>query len=433
MTEKSTPSALPSQSAWIDKLDWKKISIAVSLLWLVAQIVLIAVFWDVNQRSDQGSYIRTATDFYSRGAWYPDSTSIYDSYIWAPGLINWFILQLKIFGTLKLNYFFNLLMNIGILYNVWFLSRRFFSLRTAYIAVTLFCLLYSNVMVVLPAGTEVPFLFLSLTAFSLCTSGRAGMLLVAGCLLAVGNWIRPLVIVYIPAMLLMMYLHKRKVQHYIALLVPVVALNLLFGFMAKQQCGYFVFQSTTSGVNLVMTANDKAYGGVATSLRSDTTNICYIKDADSLTFAQKDSIWKTRAIDWITERPVRFAGLYVLKLGGLYIEDSWPERPIIGGDGFVDKMAHGKVDKTSMIKRAFNMLSKSLVYYVVCILFLVALVRQRKDICTEKGIVLVVLLLGTLSTCLFSVSPRYHYPFLFAVIIWAAYGVDCFKKGGKQQ
>lgn len=402
------------------------------MLWIIAQIVLIIVFWDVNQRSDQGSYIRTATDFYNRGAWYPDSTSIYDSYIWAPGLINWFILQLKIFGTLKLNYVFNLLMNIGILYNVWYLSDKFFSRRTAYIAVSLFCLLYSNVMAVLPAGTEVPFLFLSLTAFSLCASGKIRQMLLAGCLLAVGNWIRPLAIVYIPAILLMMYLHKRKAAHYVVLLVPVVGLSLTFGLMAKKQCGYFVFQSTTSGVNLIMTANDKAYGGVATSLRSDTTNICYIKDAGSLTFAQKDSIWKARAIDWIKEHPARFAGLYVLKLGGLYIEDSWPERPIIGGDGFVDKMAHGKADKTSMIRRTLNMLSKSVVYYVVCLLFLVTLIRQRKDIWTEKGIILVVLLLGTLSTCLFSVSPRYHYPFLFAVIIWAAYGFDNLIKGGKQ-
>ena len=34
------------------------------------------------------------------------------------------------------------------------------------------------------------------------------------------------------------------------------------------------------------------------------------------------------------------------------------------------------------------------------------------------------LLLGTLSTCIFSVSPRYHYPFFFAAIIWAAYWLD---------
>ena len=111
--------------------------------------------------------MKMATECFEKGVWYPDVDSIYTSYIWAPGLINFFILQLKLFGTLKANFFLNLLMNVGILWNVWYLSNRFFSRRTAYIAVTLFCLMYSNVMVVLPAGTEVPFLFLSISALSL--------------------------------------------------------------------------------------------------------------------------------------------------------------------------------------------------------------------------------------------------------------------------
>lgn len=149
---------------------WKRVAIVAAALWLLLQIVLIVVFWDVAQRSDQGLYMKMATECFEKGVWYPDVDSIYTSYIWAPGLINFFILQLKLFGTLKANFFLNLLMNVGILWNVWYLSNRFFSRRTAYIAVTLFCLMYSNVMVVLPAGTEVPFLFLSISALSLSLS-----------------------------------------------------------------------------------------------------------------------------------------------------------------------------------------------------------------------------------------------------------------------
>lgn len=326
-------------------------------------------------------------------------------------------------------------MNIGILYNVWFLADKFFSHRTSYITVTLFCLLYSNIMSVLPAGTEIPFLFLSLTAFSLCASGRFVHFVVAGILLSLANWIRPLVIVFVPAILLMMYSYRCKVVHYVALFLPAVTFCLLFGLMAKQQCGYFVFQSTTSGVNLVMTANDKAYGGVATSLMSDTTNICYIEDSEKLTFAQKDSIWKSRALGWIKEHPAKFAGLYILKLGGLYVEDSWAERPIIGGDGFVDKMAHGNAGKAAMVKRVVNMAGKSLTYYAICMMFLISLIKYWRDIMSRKGIVLLVLFFGTLVTCLFAVSPRYHYPFMFCIVIWASYGIDRMlakKEGGRK-
>ena len=42
-----------------------------------------------------------------------------------------------------------------------------------------------------------------------------------------------------------------------------------------------------------MTANDRAYGGVASTLLNDTTNICYIKDADKLERVKEKWIkWK---------------------------------------------------------------------------------------------------------------------------------------------
>ena len=173
-----------------------------------------------------------------------------------------------------------------------------------------------------------------------------------------------------------------------------------------------------------MTANDKAYGGVATSLMGDTTNTCYIRNAQAYTFAQKDSIWRQRAIKWIKENPGQFGKLYLMKLGGLYIEDSWPDRPILGGDGFIDKAAHNKVSKSSFISRIFSMGLKSLVYYVILFFFVYAIAKHIKELLSWKGFLLLILLLGTLSTCIFSVSPRYHYPFLFVIIIWAAYGIE---------
>ena len=406
---------------------WKRVAVAAASLWLLLQIVLIVVFWDVAQRSDQGLYMKMATECFEKGVWYPDVDSIYTSYIWAPGLINFFILQLKLFGTLKANFFLNLLMNVGILWNVWYLSNRFFSRRTAYIAVTLFCLMYSNVMVVLPAGTEVPFLFLSISALSLSLSPakpRLHWIALAGVLLAFANWVRPLIIIFVPVILLYFWRNKSHWSCYAALLAPIVLLSIGFGLLAQRQMGYFVYQSTTSGINLIMTANDKAYGGVASSRCNDSTSTCYIKDVERYTFAERDSIRKTRAIEWIKSHPGRFATLYVMKLAGLYVEDSWPERPIIGGDGFVDKAAHGGADKASIVKRIWNMFYKSVVYYAVLLMFVIAVIKRRKDILTDKGYLLLLLLLGTLSTCIFSVSPRYHYPFFFAAIIWAAYWLD---------
>lgn len=402
----------------------KKATGVTVLLWILSQIAIIIYFWAAPQGSDQGAYIKTAFLCFEQDEWYPMQQHIYSYYIWAQGLINFLILQLHLFDTVNLNPIFNMFMNIGILYEVYYLSERFFSKRTAYIAVVAYCLLYSNVMVVLPAGTEVPFLFLTLTAFCLCLSGNIKALFLAGVLFALANWIRPLVVLFLPAVLIYLFYKKSQWSKYIALILPLVLITYSIGSVTEKKIGYFVFQSTTSGVNLIMTANDKAYGGVATSLASDTTSTVHIKDIENYTFVQRDSIWKARSLEWIKENPLQYTKLFGLKLGGLFIEDSWADRPILGGSGFIDQAAHGKKSRANFIKKIAGMAAKSLIYYVIGFLFLYSLYTNRRDVVSLKGLILLILLLGVGATCLFSVSPRYHYPFLFVIVIWAAYGVD---------
>ena len=201
--------ARPSNLKWLDRIEWGKLAKITVGLWILIQVVLIIVFWNVDQRSDQGLYLDMANDYFSRGSWYPDIKELYSTYIWAPGSINMFIADLLLFGSLKDNYFINLILNICIFGNVLFLAKRFFSKRTAYIAVIMFCFTYSNIMVVLPAGTEIPFLALAITAFSLCLSNKSiRNLIIAGILLALANWIRPLVITFISVISLYMFLTK---------------------------------------------------------------------------------------------------------------------------------------------------------------------------------------------------------------------------------
>ncbi len=404
----------------------RKTTLAVVVLWVIAQIVVIIYFWGAPQGSDQGAYIRMAQSCYEKGEWYPMLQDVYTSYIWAPGFINFLILQLRVFGTVNANPIINVLMNVGIVYLVCYLGKHLFSKRTAYIAVIFYCMLYSNLMIVVPAGTEVPFLFLSLMAFCLCLSQRTMWLIMASVLFALANWVRPLVVIFLPVVLVFLFAKRSSWKHYVALLLPMFITVFIIGHLTERKIGYFVYQSTTSGVNLIMTANDKAYGGVSTSLAKDTTNACYIKDVEQYTFAQRDSIRKKRSIEWIKEHPFKYIKLYTMKIGGLYIEDSWSDRPILGGDGFIDKAAHGQKSKSEFVNRVIGMGAKSVVYYILYILFLYSLVTNRKSILTEKGILLLILLLGTGLTCIFAVSPRYHYPFLFAIIIWAAYGVDTY-------
>jgi hypothetical protein len=402
---------------------------AVFAVWIVGQIVLIVYFWGKPQGSDQGEYMKLAKRCFEVGEWYPSGKDLYTSFIWAPGFVNYLILQLHLFGTLNANLFSNLFMNIAIVAEIYYLGKRFFSKKTATLAVIIWCFLYSNMMIVVPAGTEIPFLFLSLTAFCLCLHPQILFLSMAGLLFALANWMRPLAIIFLAGAAIYMLWKKYAPVHYLSLLLPLLLLVFLVGKMTERQIGHFVYQSTTSGFNLIMTANDKAYGGVATSLTKDSTSAVFIAGEEELTCFQRDSIWTARAVRWIKAHPARFGMLFVKKLAGLYVEDSWSERPILGGDGFVDSyVVAGKVEKSAFIARVVQMGLKSLTYYFALVAFCYAAVTsfRRKTWLSEKGILLFILLAGTLAICLFSVTPRYHYPYLFVVTLFAAAGVETF-------
>lgn len=410
----------------------KKLAYTLILLCFLIQIFLIVSFGDYKQLSDYGEYITLAQDCIARGNWYPDSANMHDSYIFAPGLINYFILQMKLFGTMSVNLWLNLMLNLGIIYFVYSIANKLFNKTTAYISVIAYSLLYSTWWIVIPAGTEVPFLFLSLLGlWTVVKQKSIGCIFLAGIAFGLANWIRPLVVIFLITALVMMYMNKAKKSRYVSLIVGFVMILSLIGAASYKSANRVILQSSTSGVNLAYTSNDKAYGGVASSLLSDTTNLCYIKNANSYTYAQKDSIWKARSIEWIKDHPVKFAGLYAIKIPGLFAEDTWPDRAVLPGAGFIDKFAHGQISLPEFIGRVLLLVSKSIVFYIICIVFLIGLWTKRKEILSSKGVILIPVILGIAITCIFSVSPRYHYPFLFAMVIWAAYAFDCYlrKKG----
>ena len=401
-------------------------------LWIVAasvalQVVLISVFWGAPMESDAKFYVDYAMQCHMAGEWYPMRCHLNDFFLVTPGLVNFYILQLNILGTLNFNMLFNLLMACGITYLIFKIAKHHFGAAVGYITIALWSLLYSNWMIVLPAMTELPFLLLCLAAYYAALAKRRWVtFLLCGVLLAVANWIRPLVVIFLPTMLAVMYFRRLRAACYVALFAAMAAGILIIAQATRAKIGVAAFQSSTMGINLIMSANDKAYGGVAAQLFYDPSSICYIENRDGYTFAQKDSIWTRRAVEWILDNPGKYAKLYPLKVGGVFFEDSWPDRPVMFGKSSAGIASIGMsegVFSGNFIKRFYKRIAKSAVYYIVMILALCGLVSSRRSIARNwrsEGSLLLILIIGVAVTCLFSVCPRYHYPFLFVLVAYAA-------------
>jgi hypothetical protein len=384
-----------------------KIAVGIAILWVVAQIVLIVCFWGHPQLNDMGAYISMARRCFANGEWYPMAQDIYSGYIWTPGFINYLILQLRILGTVDFNAVLNLFLNIAILFEVYYLGQKFFSKRVGFFSVIIFCLLYSNLLIVLSANTEVPFMFLCLSALCLIFSGKWKYIILAAVLFALANWIRPLVIIFLFASVVYFVITKAKFYNYITLIIPYIVVLFIIGTATEKKIGYFVYQSTTAGFNLVLSLGDST-NNFTVDLGSIKER--YIENENLLTFVERDSIWKSRSFTWIKENPIKFITFSCRRIQGLYSHDTWPRWA-----PWVDE------PKRQIFKNALL----SIPYYLAFLFFFYCIWVNRREIFTVKSVFLIILVVGTFITCCMTHgNQRFHYPFMFTVILYAAYGID---------
>jgi hypothetical protein len=163
-----------------------------------------------------------------------------------------------------------------------------------------------------------------------------------------------------------------------------------------------------------MTAHNNADGYVNHSIYEED-NIGFIENGHSVTFAEKDSTWKSRSFKWISEHPVKYIALYLKRIFIVYSTDTWSE-----GSHWGVAFNFSEESFLKAIKRG----SFSFPYYVTLILFFYALWVNRNKIHNVKLIFLVIFITGNILTFIFPAITRYKYPFIFVIIIYAAWGID---------
>ena len=191
------------------------LSLAISV---IIQIIVICMFLGVAQRSDYGAYESLAMACVEEGSFYPTESQIYQDYLFAPGMVNMLVLEIWIFGSTHYHMIINLIMNLFLLYCLWIVACNLFTKKVAYLSVGIFALLHSTIFTVAITCTEIPFLLLSLAAFAIIVDhrnrNRSIFFCIAGILLALANWIRPIAVIFVVAILVWMVLHKLPKEKY---------------------------------------------------------------------------------------------------------------------------------------------------------------------------------------------------------------------------
>lgn len=391
-------------------------------LWVVLQVCLVVKYWNMPNHDDALAYVKLASECIARGTWYPDVHNQYEDFIFGPGYVNLLIGIYHLFGSFSYVRLLNLLMNIAMVFEIRKLAGQIFSIKTGYYAAILYMLIFSNLYAPIAVLTDLPFTFLLLTALLLCNIRRLLPVAVAGVLIALANWFRPLAIVFLFVILLLFIVQKRRWQPYAALALPLVLTVFLIGQSVKMRTGYFVYQAVSGGYNLAMSSFDEANGLVNFNGFGDPDNYICLPPGD-YTYMERDSLLKRASIRWISEHPFKYISQLPFKLVALYCEDTWAERvkPDMGFRVVLSKVQGNGLKLTELI---ICLLLKSIVYYIVLLLFLYYVWTNRCDLLRERNAYLLIPVLGTAVTVLFVITSRYHYPYLFAITIYAAAGLD---------
>lgn len=386
------------------------------IAWIIIQAILLVLFQDVYQGTDPLRAIENAQYCFDNGVLFPNEHNLHDLFIQAPGHVYILYLIYAVFGTMAAAQWMNLLMNSIILLEIFIIAKHFYSERVASIACVLYGLIPSNLFVSIYLLSEVPFLFFSLSGFILSMSDKKRSILLAGVMYAIAYTIKPLVLAFAISSIVMHIISSKKWKNCIVMCLPFILFLQCFGVLTEHSVGHKVITSTTGGYNLAMSTEN------ATPCHDryrDSTFCGYIKDEYKLTFAEKDSILKEAAINYIINHPLSYIKASLQKPFWLFYFDTWSIPSLWDYDNW-DYAANAEdPHKAHRIVHLVHDIY-SLPYYIIMLLFIVSLFKKRTSILTPRSYLLLIAILGIGATCIFVVEHRYHYPYLFVFTIWAA-------------
>jgi hypothetical protein len=286
----------------------------------------------------------------------------------------------------------------------------------------------TNYGIVLYSGTEIPFMFLTVLSLFLAFQKKPYSLFCSGILLAIANWIRPFLPVYLIVIILIILLSRFKIvyklklisAHFIGILITI----LIIGLLSYKNSGFFIFQSTTGGVNLIMGANDKADGSYNTEVFKKG-NLGYI--VKEISFAQRDSLLKSYAVNWIKMNPIKYLLLAPKKIFYLYAHDFYAMNPLSGNMKNVVESKEYILKLFSSFPHfntfQFLMLENQLFYILLFIFCLLGIYYSLNQKNSNLNLICLIWILGTCFTIITVGGARYHYPYMPYVLALASFAI----------
>jgi hypothetical protein len=203
------------------------------------------------------------------------------------------------------------------------------------------------------------------------------------------------------------------------------------GFASYLSSGYFVYQSTTSGVNLLIGANDDARGNFNSgSVVFEEGKIGYLNNPADMTFQERNSFYTTQAVNWIKENPTRYISMIPTKLFYLFSTNTYSFSPIYNNEEVTSSEIYIRnvIDKALRLElswREYVVILNQCLYMLILVFAVVSVTLYiKKKMYTQTAMLIMLVILGTGMTIVTVGGARYHYPFLPVFLIFSGWLVN---------
>lgn len=393
-------------------------------VFTLLQLVVLCVF-GYTPYPDSESYISLARDSALLNEPYPIAAKLHElPFIWNVGAINMTALSLKLFNSVvPLLVLYSLLKGLSarLIYEI---GRKLSNHNVGIIALFIYVLYPANYGEGTSLLSENPFIFLSLLAVTAVLHRRN---VLAAFLLVAANWMRPMAIIFVVA-IVAYYVVNRKKRQIPAFIASYLIGIALIGSISYQRTGHFIYQAKTGWMALMQYSWDHDGDKTADYALFNGKNPNEISPEKHYDAVQRDSVWRSHFGIWLRNNPGEYVKQMPQKFINAFATDNVNFCMFIPNKNEAEYMYH----EVSMpvILRAFPRLSavqvlttvNLLIYYAILSLFVLAiirLIRQKK----YKLLVLplTVVLAGTLLLLFFGHGEaRFHQPLMPFVILLAA-------------
>ncbi|HIT80863.1 MAG TPA: hypothetical protein IAD09_01270 [Candidatus Caccoplasma merdavium] len=385
-------------------------------LWIIFQIFYICIYWGAPQYSDAYNYQKWALDCYNSGNWYPKTEQFYsEPYICYAGYINFLIACLHIFGSFTFVPIINLFLNILQLFALYQICKKICNQTVAYYFTIFYCILLSNISIVAVTTSDLFFMTFMMCSITLIKKNHL-LLILSGMLITYANYVRPFAVLYLLPIFFYVLYHKFNWKYYVSYFSGIILMTLLLLTFSYTINGTTHISSTTGGINLIIGANDDLNGSYTDKVLQEG-NIGYIENSTTYDVFQKDSIWKSRSIEWIKENPRKYILYAPVKMARLWWADSYSHL-----------LLSNEKHNNSGTAHIISVLVNSTSYYLILIFFCIGIFKLGRKIWGYWGIFLIPLLGGCILHMIMYGGMRYHYPFMPIIIFYAALGLCLLQK-----